>query len=69
MNAWRGTSLLQGGERRFEGVGHAGREAVAVMKALQIIKLVKIHQLPLPPGEGWGEGVSNEPLPAHPCIF
>jgi len=24
---------------------------------------------PLPPGEGWGEGVSNEPLPAHPSIL
>jgi len=26
------------------------------------------HQLPLPPGEGWGEGISNESLPAHPSI-
>ena len=30
---------------------------------------VKIHQLPLQsPGEGWGEGISYEPLPAHPAI-
>ncbi len=27
-----------------------------------------MHQSPLPPGEGWGEGVSNEPLTAHPSI-
>ena len=30
---------------------------------------VKIHQPPLPSGEGWGEGISNEPLPADPSIF
>jgi len=36
---------------------------------LGINEQVKIHQLPLPaPGEGWGEGISNEPLPAHPAI-
>jgi len=31
---------------------------------------IKIHQLPLRlRGEGWGGGISNEPLSAHPSLF
>jgi|GEM_PF-1426050 len=36
--------------------------------AHRVSEQVKTHQPPLPPGEGWGEGVSNESLPAHPFI-
>jgi len=37
--------------------------------AVRINEQVKRHQPPLPSGEGWGEGISNEPLPAHSPIF
>jgi len=39
------------------------------MILIGINEQVKNHQLPLRlRGEGWGEGISNESLPAHPSI-
>jgi len=43
-------------------------EASDAAAGIWINEQVKIHQPPLPSGEGWGEGIANEPLPADPSI-
>jgi hypothetical protein len=42
------------------------RKPGSTMADIGINEQVKLYQPPLPPGVVWGEGISNEPLPAHP---